>query len=120
VNRPAGAGARTLLDEQLRRAQLDPQRVPGYAHAVPGQLDAGRAVAQGFADAAVGMASVARLFDLDFIGLREERCTLLLPRGAARTSEGRALIETLRSPHYRHDLQSLQSYDTTRTGEIIA
>lgn len=120
VNRPAGAAARSLLDEQLRRAQVDPARVNGYAHAVPGQLDAARAVAQDFADAAVGMASVARLFELDFIALREERCTLVLPQHTAATHEGKALVETLRSAPYRRDLESLQSYDTTRTGESIA
>ncbi len=66
VNRPVGAGARTLLDEQLRRAHIDPQRVHGYAREVAGQLDAGRAIAQGFADIAVGMASIARIFATRF------------------------------------------------------
>ena len=63
VNRPAGAGARQLIDEQFRRAQLDPHAVAGYDRELPGQLDAGRAIAQGFADAAVGMASIARIYN---------------------------------------------------------
>jgi putative molybdopterin biosynthesis protein len=120
VNRPAGAGARHLLDQQLRRAGIDPRKVTGYNRVLPGQLDAGRAIAQDFADAAVGMASIARLYDLAFIALREERCTLLVPRGSARTPEIRALIDALRSPSYRRDLQSVNAYDVTRTGEVIA
>lgn len=120
ANRPAGAGARRLLDEQLRRARVDPRRTAGYNRELPGQLDAGRAIAQGFADAAIGMASVARVFDLQFLPLRKERCSLLVPRAGLRTPEIRALLDALRSTPYRRDLEALQSYDVTRTGEHIA
>ena len=120
ANRPAGSGARRLLDERLRRADVDPRRISGYDREVAGQVDAGRAVAQGFADAAVGMASVARLFDLDFISLREERCTLLVPAASIKSPEVRALLDALRSGPYRRDLEALSSYDVSRTGEQLA
>jgi putative molybdopterin biosynthesis protein len=117
ANRPAGAGARRLLDEQLRQAKVDPRRVGGYDRELAGQLDAGRAIAQGFADTAVGMASVARVFGLQFLPLRAERCSLLVPRAALRTPEIRAVLDALRSTSYRRDLEALNSYDVTRTGE---
>jgi molybdate-binding protein/transcriptional regulator with XRE-family HTH domain len=120
VNRPVGAGARQLIDEQLRRAAVDPRRLAGYGCEVPGQLDAGRAVAQGFADVAVGMASIARIFDLDFLALREERCALVVARAAVETQAVRSLLETLRSQPYRLDVQALDAYDVTRMGERIA
>jgi putative molybdopterin biosynthesis protein len=120
VNRPEGAGARQLLDDQLRRARLDARRVRGYEREVAGQLDAGRAIAQGFADAGIGMASIARIFALDFIPLREERCTLLVPRDSAHAPEVRALLDSLRSQPYRRDVEALDAYDIRRTGERIA
>jgi putative molybdopterin biosynthesis protein len=120
ANRPSGAGARRLLDEQLRRSHVDPRRILGYERELPGQLDIGRAIAQDFADAAVGTASVARVFALDFVPLREERCTLFVPRAAVRAPEIRALVDALRSTAYRRDLESLQSYDAARTGQQIA
>ncbi len=120
ANRPPGAGARRLLDEQLRRANVDPRRLAGYDREVAGQLDAGRAIVQGFADAAVGMASVAHTFGLQLVPLREERCALLVPRAAIRTHEIRTLLDALRSAQYRRDLEALESYDVTRTGEQIA
>jgi putative molybdopterin biosynthesis protein len=120
VNRPGGAGARRLLDEQLRRAKIDPRRILGYGLELAGQLDAGRAIAQGFADAAVGAASVARVFGLDFLPLREERCTLLIPRTYARDAGVKALLDALRSSAYRRDLDALDSYVTDRTGEAMA
>jgi putative molybdopterin biosynthesis protein len=120
VNRPAGAGARQLIDEQFRRARVDPHVVAGYDRELPGQLDAGRAIAQGFADVAVGMASVARIYALDFIPLRQERCVLVVSRRASNTPEIRALLETLRSQPYRLDVQALDAYDVTSMGERIA
>ena len=120
ANRPSGAGARRLLDEQLRRSRVDPRTVVGYERELPGQLDVGRAIAQDFADTAIGAASVARVFSLQFVPLHEERCTLFAPRAALRTPEIRALVDALRSTAYRRDLESLQSYDASRTGEEIA
>lgn len=120
ANRPSGAGARRLLDERLRRAAVDPRGLVGYDREVAGQLDAGRAVAQGFADAAVGMASIARLFGLGFIALREERCALLVPSLAVNTPEIRALLDALRSTPFRRDLEALASYDVSGTGDELA
>jgi len=120
ANRPAGAGARRLLDEQLRRAKIDPHRVAGYEHTLAGQLDAGRAIAQGFADAAVGSASVARVYKLHFAPLRDERCALFVPTSAIRTPEVRAVLDALRSAPYRRDLEALDCYDVTNTGERTA
>ncbi len=120
ANRPAGSGARRLLDRTLHAAHVDPRHVSGYDRELRGQLDAGRAIAQGFADAAIGTASSARLFRLDFLPLHEERCTLFVPRAATRTPEIRALLDALRSSSYRRDLEALNAYDATRTGEYLA
>ena len=117
ANRPAGSGARRLLDQQLRRARIDPRRVAGYERALAGQLDAGRAIAQGFADAAIGSASVARVFDLQFAALNDERCSLFVPAASLRTLEIRALLDALRSAPFRRDLEALNCYDVTKTGE---
>jgi putative molybdopterin biosynthesis protein len=119
ANRPAGSGARRLLDERLRRDAVDSRRVTGYDREVAGQLDAGRAVAQGFADAAVGLASVAHVFGLGFIPLREERCALLVPGVAVRIPEVRALLDALRSAPYRRDLEGFASYETSGIGERL-
>ena len=120
VNRPAGAAARQLLDHELRRAHADRRRVDGYDREVLGQLDAGRAVAQGFADAAIGTASVARVYGLDFVPLREERCTLAVAPGTEGSPEVRALLEALTSSAYRRELEAYASYDVARAGDRIA
>jgi molybdate-binding protein/DNA-binding XRE family transcriptional regulator len=124
VNRPPGAAARTLFDENLRRAGVDPLTLADYERVVPGQLDAGRAVAQGFADVAIGMASVARVCGLDFISLRGERCSLVVRQPSSGAGAGggaaRALLDALRSVAFRRELQALDSYDVTNIGERLA
>jgi molybdate-binding protein/DNA-binding XRE family transcriptional regulator len=119
ANRPAGSGARSLLDAELRRAGIDPLHVPGYERELGGHLDVARAVSQGFADAGVGIASVARLFDLDFIPLRSERSSLVIPEAYLRHAGVAALVETLRSNAYRRDLEAFGPYDTRRIGEEL-
>lgn len=116
ANRPRGSAARALLDDQLRAAQRDPATVRGYARELRGQLDAGRAVAAGFADAAIGMRSVAQLFDLDFLPLRTERCVLVIPRSRLRHPAVGALLETLRGEAFRRDLDALEAYDVDAAG----
>lgn len=120
ANRPIGAAARRLLDERLRSAGIDAARIDGYDRCLAGQLDVGRAIAQGFADVAVGMSGVARTCGLDFIALREERCMLVVPRRAIRTHGIGTLLEALQSQEYRRDVASIGTYDITRTGEQIA
>jgi putative molybdopterin biosynthesis protein len=117
VNRPAGSGARSLLDAELRRASIEGRRVGGYDRELAGHLDVARAIAQGFADAGIGIAAVAGLFHLDFIPLRSESCVLLVPQAYLEQPGVATLLETLRSPAYRRDLEALGPYDTRRIGE---
>jgi len=120
ANRPPGAGARALLDAELRRASVVPRDVRGYEGIHPSQLDAARAVADGLADAAVGAACAARLFGLGFLPLREERLSLLARRPEVDSRELRLVIETLSSERYRSELLAFAAYDVTRTGLEVA
>lgn len=120
VNRPVGSGARELLDAELCRLHVDPQKVPGYEHELSGHLDVSRAIAHGFVDVAVGIASAARIFGLGFLPLRRECCTLVMPRTALQHAGVAATIETLRTASYRHDLEALGPYDTNQIGEELS
>jgi len=79
VNREAGSGARLLLDERLRAAGVPPSRVKGYHDEVGSHLEVGRRVAEGRADAGLGVEAIARLLDLGFVPVRTERYDLVIP-----------------------------------------
>jgi len=119
VNRPRGSGARALLDAELRRAGIAARSIDGYRHVLPGQLDVARAIAQDFADTSIGIGAVAHAFRLDFIPLRQERCLLVVPQAYLRHPGVETVIDTLRSPSYRRDLEAIDGYDTRRTGERV-
>jgi putative molybdopterin biosynthesis protein len=119
ANRALGAGARTLLDAELRRAGIAAQSVAGYRNTVAGHADIARAVAFGYADIGLGVAGVADAFRLAFIPLRCERCVLVIRRSDRRHAGVTALVSTLRSTAFRRDLAAFGPYDINRLGETL-
>ena len=120
VNREAGSGARLLLDERLRAAGVPPARVTGYNDEVGSHLEVGRRVAEGRADAGVGVEAIARLLDLGFVPVRTERYDLVIPTPLLDTHPGVArLLDALVSRDVRAEVESLGGYDTRETGRRI-
>src|SRR6185295_16856791 len=79
VNREAGAGARLLLDQRLKAAGVPLRSLSGYGDVVGSHLEVGRRVAEGGADAGVGVGAIARLLGLGFVPLQTERYDLVIP-----------------------------------------
>lgn len=120
VNRPAGTGARQLLDRELARAGIRPDQVAGYSQLVAGHLDLARAVAAGAADAGVGVPAAAGAFGLTFVPWVVERYDLVLLRSYLEDPPVAAALEELRRRPVRAQLEAVGGYDTARTGDIIA
>jgi molybdopterin molybdotransferase/putative molybdopterin biosynthesis protein len=120
ANREPGAGARLLLDQRLRAAGVPGRSVAGYDDVVESHLEVGRRVADGRADAGVGVGAIARLLDLGFVPLQTERYDLVIPtpllaghRGVAR------LLDALVSREVRAEVEALGGYDTREAGRRI-
>ena len=121
VNREPGAGARMLLDQHLARMGTDGTRINGYGLIASSHLDVARLVAQGQVEAGIGVESVARLFDLSFIPLREERYDLVMPTSLLDAHERLGMfLDTLGSRPFRTEIEALGGYDTQQTGNIVA
>jgi molybdate-binding protein len=80
ANRSLGTGTRLLLDLELKKANLDPQKLNGYQNEKSGHLEIGLEVLSGKVDVAPGIRIVAFLLGLDFLPLRWERFDLLIPK----------------------------------------
>lgn len=78
VNRESGSGSRMLLEQQLRDVQVPFDTVKGFDRIVKSHQDVACAVASGIADAGMSTASVAAIFGLGFIPLRESRYDLVI------------------------------------------
>ena len=121
VNREDGSGARLLLDQRLKAAGIEARKVRGYADEVSSHLEVGRRVAEGRADAGIGVESIARLLGLGFVPLQTERFDLVIPSGFFSGHPGVArLLEALVSREVRAEIEALGGYSTRETGQVVS
>ena len=120
VNREPGSGARALLDAELSRVGMAADDLAGYGSIVRSHLAAAEAVAAGLADVAVGAGVAAGALGLDFVLLAEERYDLAIPARFLELDSVQALLETLRSPLFRREIDSFGGYDVAPMGSVVA
>jgi molybdate-binding protein/DNA-binding transcriptional regulator YhcF (GntR family) len=117
VNRQVGSGTRTLLDHHLHRLGLAAGRIAGYDRAASTHLAVAAAVADGSADAGLGIRAAARAFDLEFLPLARERYDLVLAAADRERSPLSEILTVLGSAEFRAVAAQIGGYDTARTGE---
>ncbi|MBA5865436.1 MAG: helix-turn-helix domain-containing protein [Nitrospira sp. CR1.3] len=121
VNREQGAGARLLLDQQLRVSGTDPARIRGYERVMSSHFEVARAVKEHQADAGIGIRSAAQIFELDFVPIQSARYDLVVPKSYLKSHPTLAhLFETIVSRPFRNEIQALGGYDTSDTGKVQA
>ncbi len=119
VNRQQGSGTRVLLDHLLARTGADPSHVSGYQSEVDTHLAVASAVASGEADVGLGILAAAKALHLDFIPIESERFDLVVPRAEWDTANVKALRRVIKTTEFKHSVDELGGYDTSRTGEIV-
>ena len=116
VNRQAGSGTRVWLDAQLRALGMPPAALPGYEREEITHLGVARAVDQGEASVGLGIHAAAAAYGLDFIPLTQERYDLVFPQTVWDTPAAQALVQVIRSAHFKEAIALLGGYDTAQTG----
>jgi putative molybdopterin biosynthesis protein len=119
INRNPGSGTRLWLDRQLRLMGLPSEAVRGYDQEVHTHTAVAEAVAQGRANAGIGLQAAARQFSLDFIPLFQERYDLVLPEEDLGGPSLQPLFELLNSGQFRKAVTALSGYETAHTGERL-
>ncbi len=119
VNRQRGAGTRMLLDHELRRLEIDPGQVSGYAREEPTHLAVAAAISAGRADCGLGIMAAARAFGLDFVPVSREPYDLVVEAGSLDDPLLAPLWKLLDSPDFHASIESLGGYSTTETGRRI-
>ncbi|MTV49204.1 helix-turn-helix domain-containing protein [Heliobacillus mobilis] len=120
VNRERGCGARVLLDEQLRRLNIDSRMIQGYEQEELSHMAVAGAVSAGRADVGLGIEKVTTLFqNLDFIPLQREHYDLIIRKNDANDVRFRALMDVLRSKDFRDRLSTMGGYSIEQMGEIV-
>ena len=117
VNRNLGSGTRLWIDTELRRLNIPAEKINGYDRAVKTHSEAATLIANGKADAALGLQAAAPQHGLDFISLFEERYDLVLPREHEKTLM--PMLDYIQTVDFRNAVNSLTGYNTAHSGEQI-
>ena len=119
VNRQSGSGTRVWLDAALTRESIYPSQVMGYMDERMTYSDVARAVAEGSADAGLGLEQAARAYGLEFIFLIRERYDLVMSAETALEPAVRQFIDWLGSEDGHTFVSRHAGYDSQNTGEVI-
>jgi len=120
INRQRGAGTRLLLYSKLRAARINPHALPDWDRTVSTHDAIADAISTGAADVGPGLRAVAYAWGLDFIPLGEERYDLVIPSGEFDSKRMHPVLDALDSVEFRRAASTLQGYDLTRTGRVVA
>jgi len=115
--RPAETGTQALFDRMRAAAGLAAEAID-VAETAPSENDAVQAVAQGAADAAFGLESFARLYNLAFVPIVSERFDLLVDRKAWFDGPLQTFMAFVRSDHFRSRAADMAGYDASGAGEV--
>lgn len=120
VNRQRGAGTRVLLDYHLALLGISPAQVRGYDQEEYTHLAVAAAIASGRADCGLGVMAAARALALDFVPLFTEPYQLVVPTHYYEGDLLAPLRGLMQSPSFRALVQSLDGYDSSQMGSIVA
>ena len=119
VNRQKGSGTRILTDYLCQKEGIDPDRIYGYEREEVTHNAVAVQIAEGSADAGMGIYSAAKLYKLDFLPICVEEYDLLVPEKVWNTELVRQLIRTLKSGEFRERIEAMGGYTLDRPGEVI-
>lgn len=120
ANRERGAGARVLLEEQLRVRGIRASGLAGYADELTSHMAVAAKVASGEADFGVGIEKAAAIVGrIGFIPLIQESYDLVALKTPANFPWIEGLLAGLRSDLFQRELAAIPGYDLSRTGEIV-
>ena len=119
INRQPGSGTRLLLDLLLRKEGIEPGNINGYEQCELTHAAVAAYVASGMADAGYGVETPARQFKLDFLPSQVERYFFLCDEDSLASPAVAALIDVLRSPEYRAEVNKLAGYQAEESGRVM-
>jgi molybdenum cofactor synthesis domain-containing protein len=119
VNRQSGSGTRILLDYELIKAGIPPERIVGYHNEEYTHMNIAMSVASGAADTGLGILTAAKALSLDFIPVTRERYDLVIPRAYLADEKIQILLEIIRSDEFKEKALAMEGYEVHETGSLV-
>ncbi len=119
INRQRGSGIRILLDYELQSRGIDCGDILGYENEVYTHFEVGLSLVSDEADVGIASAAVAKILDLNFQPLVNERFDMILDKDIFFQPAIQALIETLQSDKFKSRVEKIGHYDFKDAGRIL-
>lgn len=119
VNRQSGSGTRILLDYELGKAGIGPERIAGYGNEEYTHMNVAMAVASGAADTGLGILAAAQALSLDFIPVVRERYDLVIPIAYLEDEKILLLLDIIRSDEFKEKALAMGGYEVNETGNVV-
>lgn len=118
AHRQATAASQQLFESMLASENMQQSQLRQVAQCARTEDELGMLVFEGNADAAFGLASVARRLHLEFVPLLQERFDLLVWRKAWFDESFQSLLRFMRSDVFRQRAQDMGGYDISTLGAV--
>ncbi len=119
VNRQRGSGTRVLLDLQLKQRGISSSKIKGYGVEVDTHVAVASSIAQGKADAGLGIEAAAKSCNLGFLPLFRERYDLVIPMPVYRSKRLRTMLDIIVSEEFKKIVEGIGGYDISQTGNTV-
>ncbi len=119
INRQQGSGTRVWLDHALNELNIHTRDIEGYSDEVTTHSAVALKIAEGEANAGVGLEASAASYGLDFIFLRHDRYDLVIPHENIELMPVKAMIDWLRQGTAKALITGLGGYDVEDTGQLF-
>ncbi|KNF07269.1 molybdopterin molybdochelatase [Gottschalkia purinilytica] len=120
INRQKGSGTRILLDYNLKKLNINPDRIKGYDREMNTHMAVSMAVKTGGADAALGVLSSAKALDLDFVEVTYEEYDFLTSFEYLHDKKIMNFIDVIKSQEFKSKIKELGGYEISNIGEVIS
>ena len=119
VARQVEAGSHRLLEQLLMDARVSGTGIAWTSRSARAETDLAAAIAEGRADAGLGIEAAARERGLAFVPLAIERMDLVVHRRDAFEPPLQALLAFVRTPEFGAQAKTLGGYDVTNAGRVV-
>ncbi len=119
INRQSGSGTRVWLDYQLKTIGLEGDGIVGYGNERSTHSEIAQAIAEGGANAGIGLEASSRALGLDFIPLALESYQLVARSENAAQNPLKKLFHWISTAEAKKIITQIPGYITFRTGELI-
>lgn len=118
VNRHSGSGTRVFVDSELSKLGIESNSIKGYLNQKTTHSEVAAEIAQGHADAGIGLQAAAISSDLDFIPLTLERYDLVLKAATFDTDPIQKMLSWIKSQEFITLLDHFGGYESALSGNV--